>query len=96
MKLTVRFLGSHRSIVGKGSIDLDIGAGKKIGDLIKEIPDYVAKPELEKMLIDPELVDPRPGNVILVNGREINSLDGLDTELHDGDEIVLIPLIHGG
>jgi len=96
MRVTVRFLGSHRSIVGKESINLDIGAGKKIGNLIKEISDHVGKRELEKTLIDAELEDPRPKNVILVNGREINSLDGLETELHDGDEIVLIPLIHGG
>ena len=56
----------------------------------------IGKKEFSNMLIDPELADPRPNNVILVNGREISSLSGLESELQDGDEVAVIPLIHGG
>jgi molybdopterin synthase sulfur carrier subunit len=96
MKVTIRFVGVHRSIVGKESIDVDIGVGGKIFDLVRLVSDKVGKPEFSKILIDPELEDPRPNNVVLLNGREINSLKGLETELHDGDEVVIIPLVHGG
>jgi len=96
MKVTVRFLGPHRSIVGKDSIAVDVGESSRVIDLVREISDQISKPEFTKILIDPELDDPRPNNVILVNGREINSLKGLETELHEGDEVVLIPLVHGG
>ena len=34
--------------------------------------------------------------LILVNGKEISVLDGLDTIVSDGDEIVLLPVSHGG
>ncbi len=34
--------------------------------------------------------------IILVNGRNHLFLDGLNTKLHDGDEIVLSPPIVGG
>jgi molybdopterin converting factor small subunit len=34
--------------------------------------------------------------LILVNDREISVLNGLDTKLDDGDEIVFVPVIHGG
>jgi len=34
--------------------------------------------------------------LILVNGREISVLNGLETKLKDGDEISLIPVVHGG
>ncbi|HDO42088.1 MAG TPA: hypothetical protein ENH03_04220, partial [Candidatus Bathyarchaeota archaeon] len=47
-------------------------------------------------LLDPELKDPRPNTIILVNGKEISVLSGLETEIEDGDEITIIPIIHGG
>ena len=52
--------------------------------------------EAKRLLVDPELNDPRPNALILVNGKEINVLKGLETELKDGDEVTLIPVSHGG
>jgi molybdopterin converting factor small subunit len=46
--------------------------------------------------VDSKLDDPRPNALILVGGREINALQGLETEVKDAEEIVLIPMIHGG
>ena len=34
--------------------------------------------------------------VILVNGRNIDTLDGLDTQLKDGDSVTLLPPFAGG
>ncbi len=34
--------------------------------------------------------------VILVNGTDIRREDGLDTELHEGDVVVFMPVIAGG
>lgn len=36
------------------------------------------------------------GCVILVNGRNIASLERLETEIHDGDEITFTVLVSGG
>lgn len=36
------------------------------------------------------------GCVILVNGRNILSLENLETKIHDGDEITLTVLVTGG
>ena len=52
--------------------------------------------EFKRTLVDPELEDPRPNALILVNGKEISVLQGLETEVEDGDEIVLVPVSHGG
>ena len=96
MNVTVKLLGVHQSIVGKESFVLNMDAGEKIGELVNQIPELVGNEAFRRILIDPELNDPRPNNVILVNGREISSLNGLETELKDGDEVVVIPLVHGG
>jgi molybdopterin converting factor small subunit len=53
-------------------------------------------PKAKRILIDPELEDPRPNTLILINGREISVLNGLETMLKDGDEIVFIPVLHAG
>jgi molybdopterin synthase sulfur carrier subunit len=36
------------------------------------------------------------GIKIIINGRDIDYLNGLDTQLKDGDVIVIIPPIAGG
>jgi len=53
-------------------------------------------PVLKRSLIDQQFADPRPNALILVNGREIGVLDGLGTKLRDGDEVVFVPVVHGG
>jgi molybdopterin converting factor small subunit len=63
-------------------------------EAIKEIVEEM--PGLERTLVDPDLEDPRANTLILVNGKEISVLNGLETMLNDGDEIVFIPVLHTG
>ena len=51
---------------------------------------------LKQILVDVETSDPRPNALIMVSGREINSLKGLDTELNEKDELAFLPIAHGG
>jgi len=62
--------------------------------VIKEIVEEM--PRLKRTLVDLDLEDPRPNTLILVNGKEISVLNGLETMLKDGDEIVFIPVLHAG
>lgn len=39
---------------------------------------------------------PAAAYVVLVNGRNIKSLQGLETEIHAGDEVVFTVLLSGG
>jgi MoaD family protein len=94
MVIIMKFIGSFRSILGKSKVVINskgkIPLRKAINKIVEEMP------KLKKVLIDPELEDPRPNTLILVNGKEISALDGLDTILKDDDEVVFIPVIHGG
>lgn len=94
MAITVRFIGILRSASGKTKISMEIKGATSLREMIRKI--LKAKPKLEKMLIDPELEDTVANTLILVNGKEINVLDGLETMLKDGDEIVFVPVTHGG
>ena len=53
-------------------------------------------PALRRNLIDENLEEPKPNALVLVNGREISVLNGLATKVRDGDEIVFVPVVHGG
>lgn len=94
MTVTVKFVGALRHFSGMGELALDCEACLSIGELMNEIIKEV--PELKQSLIDQLFEDPRPNALMLVNGREISVLDGLETRVKDGDEIVLVPFVHGG
>jgi molybdopterin converting factor small subunit len=53
-------------------------------------------PFLKKTWGDMQLIDSRSNSLVLINGREISVLSGLETKLSDGDEVVFIPVVHGG
>jgi molybdopterin synthase sulfur carrier subunit len=94
MAITVKFVGVFRHFSGVGELALDckgcISIGELVGELVKE------SPGIKRSLIDQQLEDPKPNALILVNGREIGVLNGLETKLKDGDKIVLVPVVHGG
>lgn len=90
----VRFLGVFKKAYGKDHMVLQLKGKQKLATVIHSIAESSA--ELRRVLLDPELEDPRPNAIILVNGREVSVLNGLETEVGNRDEIVLIPVIHGG
>jgi MoaD family protein len=94
MAVTVNFIGVFRAISGRNKIDIKIEDNVPLREVIKKIVEKF--PTLKRALVDLELEDPRPNALILVNGKEIGVLNGLETLLKDGDEVVLIPVIHGG
>jgi molybdopterin synthase sulfur carrier subunit len=91
----VRLLGVLRGFSGKGYVSLESGEPATVGKVIQRLAEGFS-PEFKRVLIDPELEDPRPNALILVNEKEVSVLQGLETEVGDGDEIVLVPVSHGG
>jgi len=94
MVVIVRFVGAFRGLSGKDRLILEFESTVPLREVIKEIVEEM--PKLRQVLVDPELEDPRPNTLILVNGKEISVLNGLETRLKDKDEIVFVPVVHGG
>lgn len=94
MPLTVKFIGALRHLSGKTQLTVNFKEGTSIKELVTEINQEM--PALEKTFSDQQLNDSRSNSLILVNGREISVLNGLETKLNDGDEIVFVPVVHGG
>jgi molybdopterin synthase sulfur carrier subunit len=94
MAINVKFIGALRHVSGAGELALNCKDNVSIRELMREITEEV--PALTRSLIDQQLEEPTLNVLILVNGREISVLNGLETNLQDGDEVVLVPVVHGG
>jgi molybdopterin synthase sulfur carrier subunit len=81
-------------MAGKSRVKLELDGEKTLREVIEIVVKKI--PETKRVLIDPELGDPRPNTLIIVNEREISVLNGLDTVLKNGDEVVFVPVSHGG
>jgi len=93
-KVTFKFLGIFKKAYGDGQVLIEIQENNDLETVVKKLCEE--SPNLKQVLVDPELGNPRSNAIILVNGVEIGLLKGLKTELKDKDEIVFIPVIHGG
>jgi MoaD family protein len=94
VSLTVKFIGALRHLSGKTQFTVNFRDGMRIKQLIEIIIQQL--PALKHTFSNQELNDSRSNSLILVNGREISVLNDLETKLCDGDEIVFVPVVHGG
>ena len=94
MALRVEFIGSFRSLSGKSMLELRLDGSSPIRDIVKMI--VAELPKLEPALIDPESERPKTNMLLLVNGKEISVLDRFETMVKNGDELVFVPIVHGG
>jgi molybdopterin converting factor small subunit len=91
----VKFLGAFRGLSGKNHSNIILKDRTNVKALIQKIAETFPS-DFKRSLIDPELNDPRPNALILVNGKEVSALEGIATKINDGDEVVLISVSHGG
>jgi len=90
----IKLLGVFRKTYGKSEVSFKIENNVKLREIIKKLA--ASSEDFRRVLIDPELESPLPNAIILLNGKDISALNGLETPVMHGDEIVLIPVIHGG
>jgi molybdopterin converting factor small subunit len=90
MKITVNFLSTEVRL--RQEISLEPGSSA-LSDVIKAL-EKQGKGLLGRFI--KEDLSPAEGSAILVNGRNIRSLKGLETKIQDGDEMTFTVLVAGG
>lgn len=95
INVEVTFLGVFQRLSGKKSFQMKLEEPATVKKLVTALTETFS-PEFKQALVDPQLGDPRPNTLILVGGKEVNVLQGLETEVKDAEEIVLLPVVHGG
>ena len=93
--VNVRLVGVLRGVSGKSSFTVKLMDDDMIATLVQKISTEFGE-EFKRVLVDSEQNDPRPNVLILVNGKEIELLQKLETKLEDDDIVTIIPVSHGG
>lgn len=96
LHVRVKLFGVFKTAAGTQQLELEVYDGTSVRHLVRKLSEIIPRAEFGTYLIDAELKDPRPNALIMVSGTEIGALNGLDTTLKDGDEVVLLPVAHGG
>ena len=87
-------LGVLREVGGSKEQVIDIVEGATVDSVIR---DLMAQDErLEGVLWDKEVDSPLPNALIMLDGVEVNNLEGLETPVKRGQELVLLSVVHGG
>jgi molybdopterin synthase sulfur carrier subunit len=95
INVEIKFLGVFRQFSGRNRVLVKLEKPATVKNAIEKLTEDLS-PAFKRALVDPELEDPRPNALILVNGKETSVLQGLETKIKDGDKIVLVPVSHGG
>ncbi|MFH0847934.1 MAG: ubiquitin-like small modifier protein 1 [archaeon] len=95
MKVNVRLFASIRELAGTKEERLDLTEGSSVKKLLEILCKRFGL-EFARYVTDLDSGLPRSQIQILVNGKSLASLKGVDTELTDGAEVALMPPVGGG
>ncbi len=96
MTVSVKFYANVRKLLGKEELRLDLDPSRTYH--IKDIVGVIT--ESERSEISTALIEIQGKSHdairVVINGKDISSLNGLETDVQDGDEIMIFPLLSGG
>ena len=95
MKIKVHSILSLKEVLGGKDVEMIIPEGTTLSGLLAgmveiwgdSLSPHIFKPGSDEIL---------PYVRLMINGKAIQSLNGIDTVLNDGDEVLLLPLAAGG
>ena len=93
MKITVRTFADFREILGFREKEIPLPEGETVGGLLNGL--CKVHPVLQGKLFD-AAGELKPYVIVLKNGRNVVSLQHLDTVITDGDVIAVFPPVAGG
>lgn len=95
MKVKIYTILALKKILGQREFEVSIPPGSTVRNLLSWMVDKWGD-SLSPHLFNPGSDALLPHIRLMVNGRSIEFLDGMDTVLQDGDEFLMLPLVTGG
>ena len=95
ISVDIKFLGIYQRLTGKRTLQLILEKPTTVREVVKELTETFSE-DFKKTLTNSQSDELRFNALILVNGKEIGVLQGLETVINQPEEITLIPMVHGG
>ncbi|MFX0062719.1 MAG: ubiquitin-like small modifier protein 1 [Candidatus Hermodarchaeota archaeon] len=92
IKVTVKFFATFREVIKEGTIEIELEEDTDVSQLLQVLCNSY---DLRDQLFD-EKNDRKKWIKILINGRNIDFLEGLKTRLNSDDVIAVFPPVAGG
>jgi molybdopterin synthase sulfur carrier subunit len=92
MIVHIKAFANFRDILGK-ELQVEIDDGSTVKDLLDRL--CSSHPRLKTALFE-ESGRVREYVILMKNRKDIDSFDGLETTLSDGDEVAILPPVAGG
>lgn len=91
----VHMMGTLKAAYGELERELSIPCDADAALVVRMLAEECGD-KFEATLLDPVLGNPLPNVLILLNGVEIDNLEGLETPVDDGDVLTFLSVTHGG
>lgn len=94
MHVKVRMLGVFRETGKSKESSVEVEENSTIRDVINKV--IGSDEALRTILWDKQVDSPFPNALVMLDGIEVNNLQGMDTPVSSGQELVLLSVVHGG
>ena len=95
VNIFLKFIGTFQKLSGKKSLKLTFEDPITVKEIIEKLIE-IFPGKFKEILLDSHLNYLQPNSLVIINGKEISALRGIETEVEDGSEIVFVPMVHGG
>jgi len=94
-RITLHTILDLQEVVGQRLTELELPEGSSVQDFLAYVKERWGD-ELSGRLFDPDGGAILPYVRIMVNGQTIQFLEGMETPLVEGDEVLILPPVSGG
>jgi len=94
-KVKVQYLGFIKNLTKRGEDEFELRDNASLSDLLNKIAGVYGRPFV-KDVYEPGHKDVKIGFVVTVNGVLTGQLKGINTQLNNGDNVILMSLMTGG
>jgi molybdopterin synthase sulfur carrier subunit len=95
IKVKVHSILTLQEVIGQREVELDLPQGTALKELLSHMVGVWGE-RLSERIFKAGTEELLPRIRVMVNGRDMQFLRGLETVLQDGDEVYLFPPVSGG